>query len=74
MTCLFEIGIKNDNSYVEGLSYGKGYVSLESELVAELPHPIYDDCPAQPTHVLLVLLNIAGVDQILLLFLAEDLK
>lgn len=74
MACLFEIGIEDDNCYVEGLSYGKGYVSLESELVAELPHPVYYDCPAQPTHVLLVLLYIARVDQVLLLFLAEDLK
>ena len=47
---------------------------MESELVAELPHPIYDDRPAKPAHVLLVLLNVARVDQVFLLFLAEYLK
>lgn len=74
MAGLFEIGIEDDYSYVEGLRLGMGYVSLQSELVAELPHPIYDDGPAQPTHVLLVLLDVARVHQVFLLLLTEHLK
>jgi hypothetical protein len=50
------------------------YVSLESELVAELPHPVDDDGPAEPAHVLLILLDVSRVDEVFLLLLAEDLQ
>lgn len=49
------------------------YISLKSKLIAELPHPIYNDSSAQPVHVLLVLFDVSRIYKVLFLPLAEIL-